>query len=52
MAIVIRREQEAWTEGGLVGMLLMDVKIALDYISRNSLLRTMEVMEIHDHLIR
>lgn len=52
VAMVISWEQEAWTEGRLVGMSLMDVKVAFNYVSRSCLLLTIETMAIESDLMR
>lgn len=39
---MVDRVQKAWAEGKLAVMLLIDVKGALDHVSRNYLLRTID----------
>lgn len=42
VARLFSQVQEAWAEGRLAGMLLIDVNWAFDHVSRSYLLRTME----------
>lgn len=49
---VISPVQEAWVEGKLAGMLLMDVKRTFDHISRNCLLWSIEGMRADGDVMR
>lgn len=49
---VVSRVQKAWSKGNLPGMLLRDVKGAVDHACRNCLLPTLEGMEADGNLIR
>lgn len=45
VARAVNRVQEAWEQGKMAHMLLMDVKGAFDHVSKNCLLRTMEKID-------
>lgn len=49
---VMHRVQDAWAEGKLAGMLLMDVKSTFDHVSRNGLLQKMETVGANGDLVR
>lgn len=52
VARVISCLQEAWGEGKLADMLLMDIKGAFDHVCRNCLLRSMDDMGVDRDLMR
>lgn len=52
VASVVGRVQESWAEKRLTEILLIDVKDAFDYVSRNFLLPTMEGMSADGDLMQ
>lgn len=52
VAQVVGRVQEAWAEGKLADMRLMEVKGAFDHVSRTSLLQTLEGIGADGRLVR
>lgn len=47
-----QRLQKAWAEGKLTVLLLMDVKGTFDYVSRNDVMRKVEVLRADRDLVR
>ena len=51
VARVMNQVEESWQRGNVAALLLMDVKGAFDYVSRNHLLRHMKKMGVDGSLI-
>ena len=52
VGLAMARTQQAWTEGKMVGALLMDVSAAFPSVAKDCLVRRMRVLKLDENLIQ